>query len=75
MMSLSGVELGRLVSETDALTTRPRSFIYITKCVNAVHFRATVYSSSKTFYLWYLTKYQIKHMIFILVRINKQGLP
>ena len=76
-MALVGVELETLKAlciiddgalagvELETFTSEPGSLTT----------RLTVYNLSETFYLWYLTKYQIKHMISILARVDKPYLP
>ena len=61
MTALAGVELESLVSEPDALTTRPPPTCFC-KCKALTHpgFRALYILQNNIFYLWYLAKYQIK---------------
>ena len=63
--SLAGVEFETLVSEPDALTTRP-SYTLRTTLENVstqVQCRAMIYSLSELYYLWYFAKCQIKFLI------------
>ena len=67
MMALAGIELETLVSEPDALTTRPPpcadlpDFISAVKCI-WLDFRTMKYPERNIYNLWYLAKYQIKQI-------------
>ena len=70
-MALVGVELETLVSEPDALTTRPplpydsekKTFHYVFRII------LVEYPLRNIFHLWYLAKYQIKQLKNILLRL------
>ena len=80
-MALVGVELETLVSEPDALRRirhRTQSLTALLVCIPLSEwcvfiqdFRTSLYSRSKIHYLWYIARYQIKHIISILARVTK----